>query len=57
MTAYENLPIETLNCGVQILSLNVSLLTLWLLLAFSYLGQKEPRFSHRQSTSDYDSVR
>lgn len=43
MTAYENLPIETL--------------TSWLLLAFSYLGQKEPRFSHRQSTSDYDSVR
>lgn len=57
MTAYENLPIETLNCGLQILSLNVSLLTSWLLLAFSYLGQKEPRFSHRQSTSDYDSVR
>lgn len=57
MTAYENPPIETLNYGVQILSLNVSLLTSRRLLAFSYLGQKEPRFSHRQSTSDYDSVR
>lgn len=53
----KTLPIETLNYGVQILSLNVSLLTSWRLLAFSYLGQKEPRFSHCQSTSDYDSVR